>query len=132
MAVPPCPLSHGISVVIDKAKSGGKFTPYLIMKGGGMIFNAHTAFALGLIALVAGTYLLARGGKEDMCCKAFAKIIGTVVVILSILCVLCTGFYSFRYLEEGYFLSPHPKWERGMEMKGKGMRSPRRRAPRRK
>ena len=92
-----------------------------------MIFKAHTAFALGLIALVAGTYLLARAGKEDMCCKAFAKIIGTVVVILSILSVLCTAFYSFRYLEEGYFLSPHPKWERGVEMKGKGTR----RAPRR-
>jgi hypothetical protein len=91
-----------------------------------MIFSANLALALGLIALVCGTYLLARAGGEEMCCKGFAKVVGTVVVILSILSILCTGFYSFRYLEEGYFLTPHPKWERGAEMmKGKGTRSPR-------
>lgn len=89
-----------------------------------MVFKANLALAVGLIALVSGTYLLARAGKEEMCCKAFAKIIGTIVVILSILSLLCTGLYSFRYLEEGYFLPPHSKWERGAEMKGKGMRGP--------
>lgn len=68
-----------------------------------MVFKFHTAFALGLIALVAGTYLLMRIDKEDVCCKVFAKIVGYVVVILSILGMICSTYYSAMYWKAGHY-----------------------------
>ncbi|MFH1830640.1 MAG: hypothetical protein ABH871_07685 [Pseudomonadota bacterium] len=69
-----------------------------------MIFQINMAIALSLIALVAGMYLLMKVWKEqmcckeEMCCKVFAKIVGYVVVIVSILIFLCSSFHGVLYI----------------------------------
>jgi len=66
-------------------------------KGGIMIFKFHTAFTLGLIALVAGTYLVARMRSENMCCRGFGKFVGWVVIIAAFLSLVCTTYHGVTY-----------------------------------
>lgn len=68
-----------------------------------MIFKFHTAFALGLIALVAGTYLVARMRSTEMCCRGFAKVIGWLVVIAAFLSLVCTSYYGYSYWSTGQY-----------------------------
>jgi hypothetical protein len=70
-----------------------------------MMFNAHTAFACELLALVAGTLLLLYADKTEVNCKKFAKIVGYFTVVVSILNMLCTTYYTFKYSREGLFES---------------------------
>lgn len=90
-----------------------------------MMFQADTAFAAELIALVSGTALLVWAGrKEDVCCKGFAKIVAYFTIVASILALLCTSYYTLRYWEDGHFR--HPGGTMGMGrmmggMPGKGM-----------
>ena len=86
-----------------------------------MVFGANIAFALGLTALVAGTFLLVRGAKEGGCCKGFAVVVGLFVVALSILCILYTGYHAVHYWKAGHFRAPAMMWEGG---RGKMMRGP--------
>lgn len=71
-----------------------------------MVFIADMAIAFELIALVAGTALLAYACKEGIGCKAFVKAIAYITIVLSALTILCTGYYSLRYWEDGYFRKP--------------------------
>jgi len=52
--------------------------------GGSMI-------ALSMLSLVAGMFLLIKACREEICCKAFAKVVAYAVVIISILLILCGG-----------------------------------------
>lgn len=80
------------------------------------MFALDAAFALGFLALVAGTALLMLSGKEEMGCRGFGKVVAYVTIIASILILLCTSYYGTRYWVDGYFEYPH-----GMMMKhGKG------------
>ena len=81
-----------------------------------MVFKADTAFAVELIALVAGTALLLASAKADACCKAFAKGVAIFTIVATILTMLCTGYYSIRYWSEGHFQAPYSRMG---HMKGK-------------
>lgn len=72
-----------------------------------MMFQADTAIAVELLALVAGTFLLIWSAKENIIYKGFAKTIAYFVIVVSILAILCTSYYAFRYWEDGYFNKPH-------------------------
>lgn len=88
-----------------------------------MMFQADTAFGTELIALVLGTGLLLWASKEDVCCKGFAKIVAYFTIVASILGMLCTGYYTVRYWEDGHFKHPQSMSMSGMQgmnmMKGK-------------
>jgi predicted membrane protein len=81
------------------------------------IFHADTAFALELIALAAGVFLVVwfriHTKQAHKMCKFFAYLI----ILLAILALLCTSYYSMKYWVAGYF--GHPK---AMMMKGKMMK----------
>jgi len=87
-----------------------------------MVFLADMAFATEIIALVAGTALLAYSCKEGIGCKGFVKAIAYITIVLSILTLLCTSYYSLRYWEDGYF--KHPQAMMGGKHRGPGRRGP--------
>ena len=66
-----------------------------------MIFKLHSAFALGLIALVAGTYLISKMSSENMCCKKFAKLVGWFVVVTAFLGLICITYHGVIYSKDG-------------------------------
>lgn len=69
------------------------------------MFQADTAFAAELIALVLGTGLLIWVKDKKLSNTGFANIVAYFVIVASIVSMLCTGYYSFRYWEDGYFHS---------------------------
>lgn len=66
-----------------------------------MIFMANAAFALELIALVAGTIVLVRVSKEEVCCKKFTKIVGIFVIVASLLLMICTVYHRVLSCSKG-------------------------------
>lgn len=61
-----------------------------------LAFNAHIALALALIALVAGCFIFTKACAEGYCCKALAKIVGVIVMILAILSTICILYLSIQ------------------------------------
>lgn len=84
-----------------------------------MMFALDAAFALGLLALVAGTILLMLSGREGMAARGFGKAVAYLTIIAAILTLLCTTYYGVRYWVDGYLEHPH-----GMAMKGGMMKCP--------
>lgn len=84
-----------------------------------MMFALDAAFALGFLALVAGTALLMATGKEGLAARGFGKVVSYVTIIAAVLTLLCTSYYGVRYWVDGYFEHPH-----GMMMKGGMMKCP--------
>jgi predicted membrane protein len=78
------------------------------------IFHADTAFALELIALALGVFLVVwfKINKEHV--HKLARFLAYLIIVLAIIALLCTSFYSIKYWTFGYF---HPKAM--MMMKGK-------------
>lgn len=72
-----------------------------------MVFKFHTAFALGLIAMVAGTYLLIKARADGTAYKGFAKLIGWFVIIAAFLGLVCSTYYSVNYMKAGYYCPSH-------------------------
>lgn len=72
-----------------------------------MVFQMDAAFALELIALVLGTALCVWVSGKEVCCKGFAKIVGNAVVLLALISMVCTTYYSFRYWKDGAYDAPH-------------------------
>lgn len=66
-----------------------------------MVFCADAAMALALLALAAGTWLLLSAAKEGVCCNRFAKVIGIIIVAISLFLILCTGYHKFIYWKSG-------------------------------
>lgn len=82
-----------------------------------MMFLADTAFAVELLALVAGTFLLVRISGQEVCCKTFGKVVAYFTIVASILAMLCTFYYTARYWEDGHFKTPHTMMRmQGMDM----------------
>lgn len=81
--------------------------------------EAGIMIAVSLLSLVAGSFLLMKVCKEDVCCKLFYKIVGYAVVIISILLIICGGYWKIVKFT-------HHGWGRGMGgmemMGGKGMK----------
>ena len=84
-----------------------------------MIFKFHTAFALGLIAMVAGTYLVSKMSSENMCCKKFAKLVGWFVVVTAFLGLICSTYHWVSYCKDGG--CGRGGYGRGRMMRGRGM-----------
>jgi hypothetical protein len=60
-----------------------------------MVFGdgGSSAIALSMLSLVAGTFLLVKTCKEEMCCRWFPKIVAYVVIVISVLMILCGGYW---------------------------------------
>ena len=84
-----------------------------------MIYKMHSAFALGLIALVAGTYLVTKMPSADQCCKKFAKVVGWFVIVTALLGLICTAYHGISYCKDGGCKSG--RYGHGRMMRGKGM-----------
>lgn len=86
-----------------------------------MIFMANAALALTLIALVAGTILLVRVSKEEVCCKKFTKIVGIFVIVASLLLLICTVYHRVLGWSKGSCDMHDKMGASGMMMHGKEM-----------
>lgn len=71
-----------------------------------LMFPFHIAYALNLIALTAGTALYAWVACKEGKGTCFAKAIGIIVIILSILSLICTVFYGVKYWKAGLDKAP--------------------------
>ena len=70
-----------------------------------MVFQMETAFAMELIALVLGALLLVWSAGQPVCQRC-AKMIAYFAIVFSILSMLCTSFYSYKYWKAGAFKAP--------------------------
>ncbi|NOZ04181.1 MAG: DUF4199 domain-containing protein [FCB group bacterium] len=69
-----------------------------------MMFQADAAFALELIALGVGFWVLLKTrNNEAGNLKGFGTFIGYFIIVVAFLALLCTGYYTVRYWEDGYF-----------------------------
>lgn len=71
------------------------------------MFESHIAFGVNLIAVVAAAGLLGFAAQTDTCGKALMKSIAYSVLVLGVLNILCTSYYTIRYWEDGYFKTPY-------------------------
>ena len=67
------------------------------------MFLFHVALSLGLIGLVAATFLYTWASCSKGCGHCFAKIIGIIVIILSIAGIACTYYSGMQYWKSGAF-----------------------------
>lgn len=68
-----------------------------------MMFLSHIAYSLELIALAFGVVLMSCSfNKEEKCIK-WVKKIGVLIIILSVLGMICTSYYVFKYWWQGSF-----------------------------
>lgn len=81
-----------------------------------MVFCANAAMALALLALAAGTMLMLFAAKQEVCCKGFGKVIGIIIVVISLLLILCNGYHKFAYWKAGEMGCPMMKGGGGMGM----------------
>jgi hypothetical protein len=77
------------------------FTGIFLTRGGLMVYQAHIAGGMALLALVAGTWLTVRVCHEEICCRWFAKAVGIFVITLSLLMLACNAYHSFLYWKMG-------------------------------
>lgn len=61
----------------------------MAIAGGG-----SSTIAVSMLSLVAGTFLLMKTCKEEMCCRWFPKIVAYVVIVISILLMICGGYWK--------------------------------------
>jgi hypothetical protein len=85
---------------------------FIMMSGGG----GGSSIAVSLIALASGLFLLMKTCTQEMCCKLFYKIMAWIIVVISILMILCGGYWKIQKIS-------HYGWGRGkgMGMMHKGM-----------
>jgi hypothetical protein len=70
-------------------------------KGVEMIFEMKMAYALELIALVAGVFLLLRACGAEACCRLFARIVAWFVIAVSAILIICTAWHNYLLFKEG-------------------------------
>jgi len=72
-----------------------------------MVFQADTAFALELIALGLGFWILLKTRSTEAAnLKGFGSFIGYFIIVAAFLALLCTSYYSVKYWEDGHFSQP--------------------------
>lgn len=59
-----------------------------------MMFNAHIAFAVQLIALGVGALVYTKGVDKKI---GFVRGVGMIIMILALISILCTVYYSYLY-----------------------------------
>jgi hypothetical protein len=70
------------------------------------MFHLHTAFAVQLLALIAAGALLAWTGYVNIHAKNLVRVVAYSAIVLSVLGILCAGYYGLKYSQAGYFESP--------------------------
>jgi hypothetical protein len=82
------------------------------------MFHLHTALAVQLLTLIAAAALLAWTGNTHTHAKNLVRGISYSVIVVSMLSVLCTGYYGAKYSRAGYFETPtgmrHAMMPKGM------------------
>jgi hypothetical protein len=79
--------------------------------------GGSSSIAISLISLAAGLFLLMKTCTQEMCCKLFYKIMAWIIVVISVLMIICGGYWKItKWSHHGW---GHSKCM-GM-MKGKGM-----------
>lgn len=74
-----------------------------------MMFEMHTAFALELLAVLAGLFLATYCRKNAE--AGWLGVVSYVVVGLATFGLLCSSYYAVRYWEDGYYKTPFGRSE---------------------
>lgn len=73
-----------------------------------MVYHINSALSVELIALAVGTGLLLFAGKDNICCKGFAKFVAYLTIIVSILMFICTSYHTVRHWGCGHGMNSCP------------------------
>ncbi len=76
------------------------------------MFAFHMSFALALLALTAGVFLLYYIKVQDKVKKGWGEFIAWIVIILAIIVLICSAYYSIRLRSSGYFEKHHQMMEK--------------------
>lgn len=71
-----------------------------------MIFQIHIAYSLEFLVLLGATALLLGAKRVEGCCRSFAKIVGVLVIALSLGSIICLTYFAVKYHRNGYFDKP--------------------------
>jgi hypothetical protein len=83
-----------------------------------MLFEIKMAYALELIALVGGAFLVMKSCQAPDCHRRFGKIVGWFTVVFALLLMLCTTWSSYVVWKTADFC-PH----KAMGMKRRVLKS---------
>lgn len=86
-----------------------------------LMFNFHIVFSLGLIALASGAAILIWSEVHDSVGTSLTKVIGYIIIIVSVLNILCVGYWAIKYEYAGYFDKPYPMMMQSPMMRGRMM-----------
>ena len=70
------------------------------------MFIMHISALLAYAILLASTVLLIWSLRNEGAGSALGKIIGSLVFILSLLSMICIGYYGIKYWAQGNFETP--------------------------
>lgn len=71
-----------------------------------MIFHLDMAFSFEVLTLVAAAALLFWVKSKQVEETCLIKVLAYFSIVVSLLGMLCTGYYGLRYTDQGYFNSP--------------------------
>lgn len=63
-----------------------------------MIFQVFFTYALELVALAFGTMLIVLSGHDKFAFKRFAKVIGALIIICSVVLIFFTSYHFYSFL----------------------------------
>lgn len=87
-----------------------------------LMFNFYIAFSLGLIALAFGAAILIWSKGHESVGTSLAKLIGYIIIIVSVPNLLCNSYWAVKYWFQGSFDKPYPMMMmRDQMMGGKNM-----------
>ena len=90
-----------------------------------MVFLGDIAFYMATLVFAVGIYMVHHACHHDSGkpCRLL-KSGGYIVVVISLLGILCTGYYWLKYFSQGAYNMPYPKHHsRMMNNNNKGMMS---------
>lgn len=85
------------------------------------MFMFHMIFAFSLLTLTSGTYLYVWSVKNF---STLGKVIGALVMLVSLLNIACESYYGFKHWKAGYFEGSMPMHERPMMHDGSAHEAP--------
>jgi predicted membrane protein len=89
-----------------------------------LMLKFHLVLSMGLITLAIGAAVLIWSKIHANVGTTLAKTIGYVIIIMSILNILCTGYYAMKYRCAGYFDKPHIRMIQKNKMNNQMMQCP--------
>lgn len=70
------------------------------------MFMFHAAIYLGLLAFTAGLILYIWALRSQGAGTTLAKTLGMIIAVVSLLGIVCLGYYAIAYWHQGYFQKP--------------------------